>query len=82
MNHATTRTVANAQATAKDGGEMVNDYGEEELYGPNHLIEMKDDDYLIQGDIEDEILMMRTFDELLECERDKIQSVLTQNYDE
>lgn len=32
--------------------------------------------YLVQGDIDDQILMFRTVNELLECERDNVQKML------
>jgi len=56
-----------------------------EVDGPGdaYLIEVNDDRYLMNGEPSDEIYMIRSVDELLECERDEVQRMLAEaeNYD-
>jgi len=56
-----------------------------EVDGPGdaYLIEVNDDRYLMNGEPSDEIYMIRSVDELLECERDEVQKMLAEaeNYD-
>jgi len=56
-----------------------------EVDGPGdaYLIEVNDDHYLLNGEPSDELYMIRSVDELLECERDEVQKMLTEaeNYD-
>jgi hypothetical protein len=51
--------------------------------GDAYLIEVNDDKYLLNGEPSDEIYMIRSVDELLECERDNVQKMLggAENYD-
>jgi hypothetical protein len=51
--------------------------------GDAYLIEVNDDQYLLNGKPSDEIYMIRSVDELLECERDEVQKMLkeAENYD-
>lgn len=67
-----------AQEKRKEDEKMVNDYGDDELYGPNHILDVEDSEYLVQGKVDDELVMFREIDELLECERDEIQKYITE----
>jgi hypothetical protein len=51
--------------------------------GDAYLIEVNNDQYLLNGKPSDEIYMIRSVDELLECERDEVQKMLkeAENYD-
>lgn len=44
--------------------------------GYSTVVDIGDDTYLVQGAIEDPIVMFRTVDELLECERDNVQLMM------
>jgi len=56
-----------------------------EVDGPGdaYLLEVDGDRYLMNGEPSDEIYMIRSVDELLECERDEVQRMLAEaeNYD-
>jgi len=56
-----------------------------EVDGPGdaYLLEVDGDRYLMNGEPSDEIYMIRSIDELLECERDEVQRMLAEaeNYD-
>jgi len=56
-----------------------------EVDGPGdaYLLEVDGDRYLMNGEPSDEIYMIRSVDELLECERDGVQRMLgeAENYD-
>lgn len=45
-------------------------------YNTNHVVEIDDTDYLVQGKVEDPITMFREVDDLLECERDNVQLMM------
>jgi len=45
-------------------------------YLGNHIVEIDDTDYLVQGNINDELTMFRPVSELLECERDNVNKIL------
>lgn len=51
--------------------------------GKCYLIENENKLYLMSGEPSDEICMIRSVDELLECERDNVQRMLAEaeNYD-
>jgi hypothetical protein len=51
--------------------------------GDAYLIEVNDDQYLLNGEPSDDIYMIRSVDDLLECERDNVQRMLAEaeNYD-
>jgi len=51
--------------------------------GDAYLLEVDGDQYLMNGKPSDEIYMIRSVDELLECERDEVQKMLkeAENYD-
>jgi hypothetical protein len=51
--------------------------------GDAYLLEVDGDRYLMNGEPSDEIYMIRSVDELLECERDEVQKMLgeAENYD-
>jgi len=56
-----------------------------EVDGPGdaYLLEVDGDRYLMNGELSDELYMIRSIDELLECERDEMQRMLAEaeNYD-
>jgi len=41
-------------------------------YNSNHIVEIDNEDYLIQGKVDDPITMFRDVNELLECERSNV----------
>jgi len=45
----------------------------------NHIVEIDDEDYLVQGRVDDPITMFRTVDDLLECERDNVNVMMGEN---
>lgn len=51
--------------------------------GDAYLLEVSDEKYLMNGEPSDEICMIRSVDELLECERDMVQRMFgeAENYD-
>jgi len=56
-----------------------------EVDGPGdaYLLEVDGDRYLMNGEPSDELYMIRSVDELPECERDEVQKMLAEaeNYD-
>jgi len=50
--------------------------------GDAYLLEVDGDRYLMNGEPSDELYMIRSVDDLLECERDEVQKMLGEvNYD-
>lgn len=50
-------------------------------YG-NHIVEIEDDYYLIQGRVDDELTVFREIEDLMEFERDNIQEMLGEEWRE
>jgi len=46
--------------------------------GDAYLLEVDGDQYLMNGEPSDEIYMIRSINELLECERDEVQKMLAE----
>jgi hypothetical protein len=53
-----------------------DDFSEYDMSGPNYVVEIDNTEYLVQGEVDDQITMFRPVSKLLECERNPIQKVL------
>jgi len=62
--------------------DSYDDFPEYELLGPNNIVDDDETTYLVQGRVDDSIIMFRSVNELLECERDPIQKVLASDNSE
>jgi len=51
----------------------MNDYNNQGYNYHSTIVTVDDEEYLFQGDVDDELTMFRSVDELLECERDNVQ---------
>jgi len=56
--------------------DSYDNFSEYDMSGPNYVVEIDNTEYLVQGEVDDQITMFRPVDKLLECERDPIQKVL------
>jgi len=54
----------------------MTDYDSYELTGQSDIVNIDDTKYLVQGRVDDEITMFRPINELLECEKDTIQTAI------
>ena len=55
-------------------------YRDDTLYEDDYvrLVNTADDTYLVQGDMDEEVYMVRNWTDLLECERDAVQRMVWQ----
>jgi len=54
----------------------MTDYDSYDLAGQSDIVNIDDTKYLVQGRVDDEITMFRPINELLECEKDTIQTAI------
>lgn len=60
--------------------DRLNDYNYR--YGKTDIVEEDGETYLFQGDTDDELIMFRQVDTLLECERDAVQQMILEQEDD